>query len=113
MAQVPNELPVCRKFDEFPNIARNDEKAGLDNYGIELQNDPTSTAYVIVYPGQRGRPGDVQQHATRVVDYLANSRGIDKRRIVVIIGPARDELMVELWVCPQGAKAPSPGGGTE
>jgi len=33
-----------RKFDEYSKIQRNDEKARLDNYGIELQNDPTSTA---------------------------------------------------------------------
>lgn len=110
IVQLPPELPVCRKFDEFPAIARNDEKARLDNYAIELQNDPSATAYVIVYPGQRGKPGEVQQHITRVVDYLANSRGIDKRRIVTIIGPTRDELMVDLWLCPQGAKTPIPGG---
>jgi hypothetical protein len=101
-------VPVqCRKFDEFPNIAYNDEKARLDNYAIELQNDPTSTAYVIVYPGQRGRPGEVQKQTTRLVDYLVNSRGINAQRIVTLVGPARDELMVELWLCPQGANPPA------
>lgn len=101
-------VPVeCKKFDEFPDIARNDEKARLDNYAIELQNDPTSTAYVIVYPGQRGRPGDVQRHTTRIVDYLVNSRGISGQRIVTLVGPARDVLLVELWTCPQGAKPPA------
>ena len=101
-------VPVeCRKFDEFPAIAYNDEKARLDNYAIELQNDPTSTAFVIVYPGQRGRPGDVQKHTTRLVDYLVNSRGINAQRIVTLVGPARDVLIVELWLCPQGAKRPA------
>jgi hypothetical protein len=111
LVQIPNELPKCRKFDEYSKITRNDEKARLDNYGIELQNDPTSTAYVVVYPGRSGRPGEVQQRATHVVDYLANTRGIDKQRIVVVIGSPRDDLMVELWVCPQGAKPPKLGGG--
>jgi hypothetical protein len=104
------QFPVpleCRKFDEFPAIAHNDEKARLDNYAIELQNDPTSTAYVIVYPGQRGRPGDVQKHTTRIVDYLVNSRGINGQRIVTLVGPSRGELLVELWTCPQGAKPPT------
>jgi hypothetical protein len=113
VVQIPNELPVCRKFDEYPKITRNDEKARLDNYGIALQNDPTSSAYVIVYPGQNGKAGEVQQQATRVVDYLSNSRGIDKGRIVVVIGPARSAMSTELWVCPQGAKAPTPGGTME
>jgi hypothetical protein len=101
-------VPVaCKKFDEFPAIAYNDEKARLDNYAIELQNDPTATAYVIVYPGQRGRPGEVQKHTTRLVDYLVNSRGINAQRIVTLVGPAREALIVELWLCPQGAKPPA------
>ena len=101
-------VPVeCRKFDEFPAIAYNDEKARLDNYAIEMQNDPGATAYVIVYPGQRGKPTDVQRHTNRVVDYLVNSRGINAQRIVTVVGPARDVLMVELWLCPQGARPPA------
>ncbi|HEV7682580.1 MAG TPA: hypothetical protein VGO68_10695 [Pyrinomonadaceae bacterium] len=101
-------VPVeCRKFDEFPSIAYNDLKARLDNYAIELQNDPTATAYVIVYPGQRGRPGEVQKNTTRIVDYLVNSRGVNAARIVTLVGPPRDVLLVELWLCPQGAKPPA------
>ncbi|HET6893484.1 MAG TPA: hypothetical protein VFH31_20465, partial [Pyrinomonadaceae bacterium] len=54
------EFPIpltCRKFDDFAELSRNDEKARLDNYLIDLQNDPTSTAHVIVYPAQGGKPG--------------------------------------------------------
>jgi hypothetical protein len=103
-------VPVeCRKFDEFPAIAYNDEKARLDNYAIELQNDPTSTAYVIVYPGQRGRASDVPRHTSRIVDYMVNSRGVGTERIVTLVGPPRDTLLVELWLCPQGAKPPTLG----
>jgi hypothetical protein len=101
-------VPIeCRKFDEYTDISANDEKARLDNYGIELQNDPTATAYLIVYPGTRGRPTDVQRRTTRAVDYLVNSRGITRNRIVTVVGPTRDFLTVELWLCPQGARPPS------
>lgn len=103
--QFPTPLE-CKKFDEFPAIATNDLKARLDSYAIELQNDPTATAYVIVYPGQRGRPGEVQKNTTRIVDYLVNSRGVNAQRIVTLVGPPRDALVVELWLCPQGAKLP-------
>jgi hypothetical protein len=100
-------VPVeCRKFDEYPAIAYNDEKARLDNYAIELQNDPTATAYVIVYPGQRGRLGDVDRHTKRAVDYLVNARGISVQRIITLVGPTRDVLLTELWLCPQGTKPP-------
>ena len=105
---VPLQKLNSRKFDEFPDISRNDEKARLDNYAIELQNDPTSTAYVIVYPGRSGKKGEVQQHANRVVEYLVNSRGLDNSRIVTLVGPARDHLFVELWLTPQGATPPNP-----
>jgi hypothetical protein len=101
-------VPVeCRKFDDYPSIPYNDEKARLDNYAIELQNDPTATAYVIIYPGLNGRPGDVQKHTSRVVDYLVNTRGISGQRIVTLQGPTRDVLRTELWLCPQGAKPPA------
>lgn len=105
--QFPIPL-TCRKFDEFPDIARNDEKARLDNFAIELQNDPTSTGYVVVYPSTRGRLGTPQIHSARIIDYMVNSRGFDSRRMVTLVGPAREELKVELWVCPQGAPAPTP-----
>ena len=105
---IPLPKLTNKKFDEFPDISRNDEKARLDNFGIELQNDPTATAYVIVYPGRSGKRGEVQHHANRVVDYLVNSRNLDKSRIVTLVGPARDQLFVELWITPQGATPPNP-----
>lgn len=105
---VPLPRIVSRKFDEFPDIQRNDEKARLDNFMIELQNDPTATAYVVIYPGSGSRRGDVQHHAMRIVDYLVNSRGLDQHRIVTLVGRARNELFVELWITPQGATPPNP-----
>jgi hypothetical protein len=105
---IPLPKLNSRRFDEFPDISRNDEKARLDNFGIELQNDPTATAYVIVYPGKTAKRGEVQRHASRVVEYLVNSRQLDQRRIVTLVGPARDQLHVELWITPQGATPPTP-----
>src|SRR3954454_6810849 len=105
---IPLPKMVSRKFDEFPDIAHNDEKARLDNFGIELQNDPTSTGYVIVYPGRTSKRAEVQDHFGRVIDYLVNSRGMDASRIKTIEGPKRDQLHVELWLTPQGATAPNP-----
>jgi len=102
-------MPITgKKFDEFGEISRNDEKARLDNYAIDLQNDPTSTAYVIVYPGKDTRSGQVQTQKARIVDYLVNSRGFDAGRIFTIVGPPRGYMTVELWIVPQGAPPPTP-----
>ena len=106
--QIPVPKIVSRKFDEFSDINRNDEKARLDNYVVELQNDPRATAYVIVYPGRSGKASDAQKRAARILDYLVNSRGLDAPRITTLVGSAKEELMVELWIVPQGATPPSP-----
>src|SRR6266436_3341135 len=87
--ELPAIFPVplvCRSFDEFPEIARNEEKARLDNFAIELQNDPSSKGYVTVNPRQNGRSGAAQTRSTKIVDYLVNSRGLDARRIITVIG---------------------------
>lgn len=105
---VPLPVPPSKRFDEFPNISRNDEKARLDNLAIALQNDPTAMAYVIVYPSRRGGTAEAQKRMKRIVDYLVNSRGIDEHRIISLAGPTRNELRIELWITPQGAQPPVP-----
>ena len=105
---IPLPKPTGNRFDEFGDIARNDEKARLDNFAIALQNDPTSTGYVIVYPGRASKRAEVQDHFGRVIEYLVNSRQIDKSRIRTIEGPKRDQLSKELWITPQGAIPPNP-----
>jgi hypothetical protein len=105
---IPLPQAKCRKFDEFPAISRNDEKARLDNYGIDLQNDPTSTAYVVIYPQRSAKSGEAQRRSREIVDYLVNARHLDAKRIVSVVGGARDELRVELWTCPQGTTPPQP-----
>ncbi len=47
----------ARKIDEYGNIRFNDEKARLDNFAIEMQNDPTAQGYLVCYGGRRGRDG--------------------------------------------------------
>jgi len=97
-----------RKFDEYYDIARNDEKARLDNYAIQLQQEPGSEGYVIVYPARKAAAAQAQARAQRIVDYLVNTRGIDAHRVVVTMGPAREDWLFELWVVPEGAPPPVP-----
>src|SRR5205823_13125607 len=42
----PRPKPAI-KFDEYGNIRFNDEKARLDNFAIQLQNEPTAQGYII------------------------------------------------------------------
>jgi hypothetical protein len=104
-------IPVVekpRKFDEYYDISRNDEKARLDNFAIELQNAPGSQGYIIVYPSQKAKANEAQERATHISDYLVNSRGIDAGRFTVTMGKAREGWLFELWIVPQGAQPPVP-----
>ena len=105
---LPLPKLIGYRFDEFPDISRNDEKARLDNFAIALQNDPSATGHLIVYPGKTGKRGEVQHHASRIIEYLVHSRGLDERRFVTLVGAPRDQLIVQLWVTPQGATPPTP-----
>lgn len=95
-----------RKIDEYGNIQFNDEKARLDNFAIEMQNDPTAQGYLVCYGGRVGRAGEAQRRCDRAKDYLVNTRGIDPSRIVTVDGGFREDLTVELWIVPSGATAP-------
>ena len=99
---------ISKKFDEYYDIARNDEKARLDNYAIELQNEPGRQGYIIVYPARKAKSNEAQQRVQRISDYLINSRGIDPSRFTVKIGAAREGWLTELWIVPQGAPPPVP-----
>ena len=96
------------KFDVYYDIARNDEKARLDNFAIRLQQEPGSQGYVIIYPGRKAGPSQAQARSQRIVDYLVTTRGLDAHRVVVTLGPARESWVTELWVVPEGAPAPVP-----
>jgi hypothetical protein len=102
---VRGPAPSPHKFDEYGNIRFNDEKARLDNFAIQLQNEPTAQGYLIGY-GSCDAEG--QTRANRAKDYLVNTRGIDAGRIMVVDGGCMPELKVELWIVPQGATPPTP-----
>jgi hypothetical protein len=97
--------PVATKFDEYGNIRFNDEKARLDNYAIQLQNAPQSTGTIVAFGGCEG---EGLARAERAKGYLVNTRGIDAGRLTTVDGGCREELVVELWLVPTGAAAPTP-----
>jgi hypothetical protein len=95
---------LARKFDEYGNIRFNDEKARLDNFAIQLQNEPTSQGYIIGY-GSCDAEGLTR--ANRAKDYLVNTRGIDAGRLMTVDAGCLPELQVQLWIVPQGATPPT------
>ncbi len=104
-------LPGPRKFDEFPSRAFDDDKARLDAFAIELQNNPDSQGYIIMYQGTdknsvKNRNVDIL--SKRTLDYLVKARGIDPRRIMITNWGSRDVTTYDLWIIPPGAQPPVP-----
>lgn len=100
--------PNPTKFDEIGEIQRDDEKARLDVFAIELQNSPGAQGYIIGYGGRNRRFGTGAQRAQRARDYVVTTRGIEASRIVTLEGGARETGATELWIVPAGATPPRP-----
>ena len=107
LATPPPQI-TPKRFDEFPSVAFDDDKARLDNLAIELQNSPGSTGYIIAYAGRSRRAGHADRMGRRAVDYLVNTRGIGQSRVVFVNGGGRERDTYELWLVPQGAEPPRP-----
>jgi hypothetical protein len=101
----PRENPA-KQFDVCCSCSFDDQKARLDNLAVELQNDPSTTAYIISYGGRNSRSGQADKLGSRARDYIVTARGVDSSRIVVMNGGLREEDCVELWVVPAGAQPP-------
>jgi hypothetical protein len=117
-AIVPREAGL---FDKFGDVCCDDEKARLDNFAIQLQNEPETQGYIVFYGGRRHnypychssrqrlpRRGEAEARVERLKPYLVASRGLDPKRIVVVDGGYRESWEAELWIVPKGANPPTP-----
>ncbi len=105
----PPPSPVM--FDEFESLAFDDDKARLDAFAIELQSQPDSQGYIIMYQGTdtlSKKSRNVEKLSMRTLNYLVKTRGIDPRRIVITNWGTRAKTMYELWIIPPGAQPPVP-----
>ena len=106
IAPIEKRVIVAQEFDECNSCSNDDQKARLDNLAVELQNDPSTRAYIFAYGGRMSRLGQVEKLMSRARDYLITQRGIDASRLTVVNGGFREEDSVELWIVPSGAAAP-------
>jgi hypothetical protein len=106
--RVPKRDIVGSEFDTCCNCSYDDQKARLDNVAVELQNDPSTTTYLIAYGGRRSTAGEADRLLTRARDYLVTHRRVDASRIVLMNGGFRETDCVEVWIVPRGASPPSP-----
>ena len=100
--------PKKRKFDEFPSIAFDDDKARFDAFAAELLNSPNVKGYIIVYSSVKSKSGQADKLSKRSIDYLTNQRHVDSSRFMITNGGYRDSDHIELWIVEEGAELPKP-----
>ena len=114
----------ARQIDEFGNIPCGDLRHRLDSFLVELQNNPQSRGYVIVYDGKhyscnysRGRNPEIKYQlpvfgeATLLTQQMLKHfkfRNVSPDSYLFISGGYRENYTVELLVVPTGAKPPKP-----
>ena len=96
----------ARRIDQFGEIQWSDLMARLDNFAIELQNDPDARGLVVAYATRHKFPGWPLRRAHDAVNYLTTSRGIDAARVSAVNGGLSEETVFELWLVPRGAESP-------
>ena len=93
-------------FDKFGALAAADRNVRLDNFAIQLQNDPMAEGYIIGYAGRKSLTGAAAKSVAAARTYLLNVRGIDSSRVTTLDGGYRETPTTELWYVPRGAAPP-------
>ena len=99
-------LERTTKLVTYPDMPFEREKKHLDSFAEQLQRYASTQAYIMVYAGRRARVGEAEARAKRAKEYLIRGRGIEAGRIFTVDGGHREELMVELYLVPLGARPP-------
>ena len=90
-----------RRFDEYGNICWTDEKARLDNFAIQLEHEPQTDGYMIVYAGKFSCAGEAMYRAERAKKWLVK-RGIAGERVIVKDGGYNEDVVTTLQLVPRG-----------
>jgi hypothetical protein len=94
-------------FDNYGDIKFEDEQARLDNFAIQLTNEPLSSGHILISAGQETFEKEAEERLSRAKSYLADVRGIDPNRIVTVDCGFSRELTAQLWIVPVGAAPPA------
>jgi hypothetical protein len=102
ISAIGQEVPTARQIDEYGKIVSNDEKKILDHFNSELQSDPSSSGYVIVF----GTPKVVKQRVKYIKQYW-KSLGFDLSRLQIVEKISNSTMpKTQLWFVPAGAELP-------
>jgi hypothetical protein len=96
--------PTLNKVDEF-GAAKDDEvKPRVDNFYIQLANDPNAHGVIINY----GTPAQIKARKAQIMKAI-NFLKRPADRVTFVDGPDRGNgIETVFWIVPQGAESPTP-----
>ncbi len=105
------EKPAARLVDEFRTTGNNCEEglARMDNFFIELNNDPNVQGVIIVY-SEVATPRSGRTRMRQLVSYT-KMRKYDASRVTFVAGPLKKDATTQFWIVPPGAETPVPEAG--
>ena len=89
-------------LSKYGNISWEDEKAHLDNFAIQLMNEPNLIGYYYVMVGKKSCRGEAQARAVRAKTYMTKIRGADWSRIIWRDIGYGDDFQVSIWLGDRG-----------
>lgn len=90
-------------FDAYGDITFEDEKARLDNFAIQLLNEPAASGQILMFAGRETFKNETAQRLARAKSYLVDVRHIDPNRIATYDCGFTQELNLQIWVVPVDA----------
>lgn len=98
---INGQTPITRLSNAYGPFNEEHVRSSLDNFFIELQNEPGSRGLVVIYGNYR----ELTDRKRVVVGHIA-FRKVDPSRIDFLIGGSITLPRTDLWVTPVGASGP-------
>jgi hypothetical protein len=78
----PIHLPFDSRCDDNHAGTGSAEEAYLDNFAIQVMNDPGLIGYIVVYSGKDSCAGEAEGRAIEMRKYLTERRGVHWNRVM-------------------------------
>jgi hypothetical protein len=106
-AEDYNRIEVTTRVNEFGRVGDIERRKQLDNFLIELQNNPGATGYIIFYQGKDALPSQYGLKGEQI--YLSHIQAKNYETSgIVFVDAFREHQATEFWIVPAGCSAPQP-----
>ncbi len=95
----------AKLIDEFGALKDDDVKARVDNFYIQLNNNPSSQGYIIIY----GTPAEIKRRRAQIMKAINRpGTSYDASRVTIVESPSDGGLNTKFYLVPPGAANPNP-----